>query len=202
VETTPADPSLSKQTAPRGPRVAIFGGSFNPPHIAHVLAAVYVLSTEPIDEVLVVPVYKHPFSKELASFDDRLDMCRRAFEWIPRVFVASVERDLDGESLTLRTLEHLAVLHPDWSMRLLIGADVVNDLPKWHRFDRIAEIAPPIIVGRAGVSAEGAPEAILPRASSTDVREALAVGDTERVQKLVPRSVLSFIAERGLYRRN
>lgn len=166
------------------------------------LAAVYILSTEPIDEVLVVPVYKHPFSKELASFDDRLDMCRQAFEWIPRVFVSAVERDLDGESLTLRTLEHLAVLHPDWSMRLLIGADVVNDLPKWHRFDRIAEIAPPVILGRAGVNAEGAPEAILPRASSTEVREALAQGDTERLEKLVPRNVLSLIAERGLYRRN
>jgi nicotinate-nucleotide adenylyltransferase len=182
--------------------VAIFGGSFNPPHIAHVLAAVYVLSTEPIDEVLVVPVFRHPFSKELASFDDRLDMCRRAFAWIPRVFVSAVERDLEGESLTLRTLEYLAELHPDWSMRLLIGADVVNDLPKWHRFDRISEIAPPIIVGRAGVVAEGAPEAILPRASSTDVRDAFARGDTERLEKLVPRDVLSLIAERGLDRRN
>jgi nicotinate-nucleotide adenylyltransferase len=202
VATTLDDASSSGTTGPRGPRVAIFGGSFNPPHIAHVLAAVYILSTEPIDEVLVVPVYKHPFSKELASFDDRLDMCRQAFEWIPRVFVSAVERDLDGESLTLRTLEHLAVLHPDWSMRLLIGADVVNDLPKWHRFDRIAEIAPPVILGRAGVNAEGAPEAILPRASSTEVREALAQGDTERLEKLVPRNVLSLIAERGLYRRN
>jgi nicotinate-nucleotide adenylyltransferase len=202
VATTLADPSLSGTIGPKGPRVAIFGGSFNPPHIAHVLAAVYILSTEPIDEVLVVPVYKHPFSKELASFDDRLDMCRRAFSWIPRVFVSAVERDLDGESLTLRTLEYLAQLHPDWAMRLLIGADVVNDLPKWHRFDRIAEIAPPIIVGRAGVTAEGAPEAILPRASSTEVRDAFARGDIERLEKLVPRDVMSLIVERGLYRRN
>lgn len=162
----------------------------------------YVLSTEDIDEVLVVPVYKHPFSKELASFDERLEMCRRAFSWIPHVKVSAVERDLEGESLTLRTLEYLASLHPDWSMRLLIGADVVNDLPKWHRFDRIAELAPPIIMGRAGVSADGAPEAILPRASSSEVREALAVGDTDRLEKLVPRDVLAFINERRLYRRN
>ena len=182
--------------------MAIFGGSFNPPHIAHVLAAVYALSTEPIEEGLIVPVYKHPFSKSLASFDDRLEMCRRAFAWIPGVIVSAVERDLDGESLTLRTLEHLAALHPAWSMRLLIGADVVNDLPKWHRFDRIAEIAPPIIVGRAGVAAEGVPEAVLPRASSTEVREAVAQGHVARLEKVVPREVLSFIVERGLYRRN
>lgn len=193
---------MSGTTTPLGPRVAIFGGSFNPPHVAHVLAAVYVLSTEPIDQVLVVPVYKHPFSKELASFEDRLEMCRRAFAWIPRVGVSPVERDLEGESLTLRTLEHLAALHPDWAMRLLIGADVVNDLPKWHRFDRIAEIAPPIIVGRAGVVVESAPEPILPRVSSTEVRDAFAHGDRVRLEKLVPRDVLSLIEERGLYRRS
>jgi nicotinate-nucleotide adenylyltransferase len=152
-----------------------------------VLAAVYALSTEPIDEVLIVPVYKHPFSKSLASFDDRLEMCRRAFAWIPRVVVSGVERDLDGESLTLRTLEHLATIHPDWSMRLLIGADA---------------IAPPLILGRAGVNADGAPEAVLPRASSTEVREALASGDIASMGKLVPREVLSFIVEHGLYRRN
>lgn len=200
--TTQAEPSSSGRTGPNGPRVAIFGGSFNPPHVAHVLAAVYVLSTEPIDEVLVVPVYKHPFSKELASFEDRLEMCRRAFAWIPNVYISPVERDLEGESLTLRTLEHLASLHPEWSMRLLIGADVVNDVPKWHRFDRISQIAPPIIMGRAGVTAEGVPEALLPQVSSTEVREALARGDMERLEKLVPRSVLSFIHERGLYRRS
>lgn len=200
--TTLDESSSSGTTGAKGPRVAIFGGSFNPPHVAHVLAAVYVLSTEPIDEVLVVPVYKHPFSKELASFEDRLEMCRLSFSWIPRVSISAVERDLDGESLTLRTLEHLAAIHPDWSMRLLLGADVLNDLPKWHRFDRISEIAPPIIVGRAGVMTPGAPEPILPRVSSTDVRDALARGDMGRLEKLVPRDVLALIEERGLYRRS
>lgn len=183
-------------------RVAVYGGSFNPPHVAHVLAAVYVLSTAPIDEVLVVPVYKHPFSKELAPYDDRLEMCRLAFSWIPGITVSTVERELDGESLTLRTLEHLRTTNPGWSMRLLIGADVIADLPKWHRFDRIAEIAPPIIVGRAGVVAEGAPMPILPRVSSTEVRDAIARGDMEQVSKLVPKDVLAHAASRGLYRRS
>ncbi|WP_248913744.1 nicotinate-nicotinamide nucleotide adenylyltransferase [Polyangium aurulentum] len=184
-----------------GRRVVVFGGSFNPPHVAHVLASVYVLSTQPVDEVLVVPVYRHPFAKELTPYEDRLEMCRLAFEWIPGVTVSTVERELGGESLTLRTLEHLAEVHPGWSMRLLIGADVLPDLPKWHRFDRISEIAPPIVVGRAGFPVEGAPEAILPRASSTEVREAIGSGDLERVGRLVPSKVLAYAAERGLYRR-
>jgi len=59
-------------------RVAIYGGSFNPPHVAHQLAALYVLETQPVDELWFVPCFKHPFEKALESFEDRLEMCRRA----------------------------------------------------------------------------------------------------------------------------
>jgi len=180
-------------------RVAFFGGSFNPPHVAHVLAAVYALSVAPIDEVLVVPVFRHPFSKELAPFDDRLEMCRRALGWIPRVRISTVEAELGGDSLTLRTIEHLAAQHPGWSMRLLVGADVLADLPRWHRFDRIAELAPPFILGRAGVEAADAPLAVLPAISSTEVRAALAAGEIESVRDRVPAAVLDYIVSRGLY---
>lgn len=191
-------------------RIAIFGGSFNPPHVAHVLAVVYALSTAPIDGVLVVPVFHHPFSKELASFEERLAMCERALAWIPRVVVSPVERDLGGASLTLRTVEHLAAEHPDWSLRLLIGSDVLADLPKWHRFDRIAAIAPPLVLGRVGVvpprPGEGsipiptAPLPVLPRVSSTEIRAALAQGDLDAVRARVPASVLAYIDEHRLYR--
>ncbi len=188
--------------SPPSRRVALFGGSFNPPHVAHVLAVVYALSTAPIDEVLVVPVYRHPFAKELASFEDRLAMCRLALGWIPRTTISRVEEVLGGESRTLRTIEHLREQHPDWQLRLLVGADVLPDLPKWHRFDRIAELAPPIVLGRAGVDADGAPIPFLPRVSSTDVRDALAAGDREAIASRVPAAVLEFIACHGLYKRS
>jgi nicotinate-nucleotide adenylyltransferase len=187
------------RSAPSARTVAFFGGSFNPPHVAHVLAVVYALSVT-VDEVLVVPVYRHPFAKELADFEARLEMCRLAVGWIPHVRVSDVERELGGESLTLRTLEHLAVTHPEWSMRLLVGADVLADLPKWHRFDRIAEIAPPIVLGRAGTSAMGAPEAYLPKISSTEIREAFAAGDIESVRGRIPAAVVDYILENGIYR--
>ncbi len=190
--------------------MAIFGGSFNPPHVSHVLAVVYALSTAAIDEVLVVPVFSHPFSKELASFDDRLAMCELALGWIPRVRVSTVERELGGASLTLRTVEHLAATHPDWSLRLLIGSDVLGDLPKWHRFDRIAEVAPPLVLGRVGVvpppPGEGpaaglaAPLPVLPRVSSTEIRAALALGELDAVRARVPSAVLDYIDEHRLYR--
>jgi nicotinate-nucleotide adenylyltransferase len=174
-------------------RVAIFGGSFNPPHVAHALAVVYALSVAPIDEVLVVPVFRHPFSKELAPFEDRLAMCEAAMGWIPHTTIATVERELGGESLTLRTLKHIAEQNPTFRLRLLVGADVLADLPKWHRFDKIAEIAPPIVLGRAGIATDAAPQPVLPRVSSTEVREALARGDIESVRPLLPSQVLAYI---------
>lgn len=182
-------------------RVGVFGGSFNPPHIAHALAVVYALEVAPIDEVLIVPVYRHPFSKELAPFEDRLAMCDACMGWIPRTKISTVERELGGESLTLRTLTKLQQDHPDWAMRLIVGADVLADLPKWHRFDKIAEIAPPIVLGRAGITGEGAPFPVLPRVSSTEVREALGRGDHEAVRHLLPARVLAYIEEHGLYRK-
>ncbi len=196
-------------------RVALYGGSFNPPHVGHVLGVVYALSTAPVDEVLAVPVYRHPFAKNLAPYADRLEMCRRALGWIPHVTISTVEEELGGESLTLRTLEHLRAAHPEWSLRLLVGSDVLADLPRWHRWDRVAELAPPLVMGRAGVDARsmdvadvadvpwvgarGAPP-VLPHVSSSSIRVALADGDVEAVRGLVPASVLDLIEAKGLYR--
>ncbi len=178
--------------------VGVFGGSFNPPHVGHVLATAYALSVARVERVVVVPVFRHPFSKELAPFEDRMAMCELAFEVLPKVTVSDVERELGGESLTLRTVTHLAEVHPGWSLRLLIGSDVVPDLPKWHRWDRISEIAPPVVFERAGATLRP-DRALLPEISSTDIRALFARGDTEDVDRVVPARVASYVRARGLY---
>ena len=180
-------------------RVAIFGGSFNPPHVAHVLACALLLSVEEVDRVLVVPAFQHPFAKSLAPFEDRARMCELAMAWMPRVEVSRVEEQLGGESRTLRTLESLASAHPDWRMRLVIGADILTEAPRWFGFDAIEKLAPPIVLGRAGVPAPGAPAALLPEVSSTQVRDAIARGAWADVEKLVPGAVLAHVRTRGLY---
>lgn len=181
--------------------VAVFGGSFDPPHMGHVLAVAYVLATEPVDLALVVPCFQHPLSKELSSFEHRLAMCEIAMGWLPRTEISTVERELGGASRTLRTLEHLAAQHPSWKMRLVIGADVLVDAPRWHAFDAVTRLAPPIVLGRAGVAHEGAPPAVLPEVSSSAVRAALRDGHPELVQRLLPRGVTAYVAEHGLYAR-
>jgi len=179
--------------------VAVFGGSFNPPHVAHVLACALVLAVEDVQRVLVVPTFRHPFAKPLAPYDERLAMCALAFRDLPAVEVLPVERELGGESRTLRTLEHLAGAHADWSLRLIVGADILNEAPRWFGFEAIAKLAPLIVLGRAGVEAAGAGPALLPEVSSTRVRQSIAAGAWDEAGRLVPRAVLAHIRQRGLY---
>jgi len=178
-------------------KVAVFGGSFNPPHVAHVLACALVLSVEDVDSVLVVPAYRHPFAKPLAPFDDRVRMCELAMAWIPGVVVSRVEQELGGESRTLRTLEHLAASHRDWTLRLLLGADVLADAPRWFGFEAVAQLAPPIVLSRVGSGGDGL--TLLPDVSSTQVRSAIESGDWSAVERLLPRTVLAHVRSKGLY---
>jgi nicotinate-nucleotide adenylyltransferase len=182
-----------------GDRVAVFGGSFNPPHVGHVLACALLLSVEEIQRVLVVPTYRHPFAKALAAFEERLRMCEIAMGWIPGVEVSAIEGEIGGESRTLHTLEHLARQHPDWHLRLVIGADILAEAPRWYGFDAIEKLAPPIVLGRAGVVAPGAPPALLPDVSSTKVRGCIERGAWDELKHLVPRAVLEHVRARRLY---
>jgi nicotinate-nucleotide adenylyltransferase len=181
-------------------RVALYGGSFDPPHVGHVLAATYALSVGPFDRVLVVPVCAHPFAKALAPHHHRLQMCRLAFEHIRGVDVSDVEARLPHPNRTLDTVEHLLAMDPALELRLMIGTDVLEESGQWHGFERLEEIAPPWVLGRAGVHTDGAPTSVLPEVSSTKVRKLFAAGDEDGLAPLVPRAVRRYVEEVGLYR--
>ena len=178
--------------------VAIYGGSFDPPHLGHVLSAAWALSTGEVDEIWVIPTWKHAFGKEHgAAFEERMAMCELAFAPFRGVRLLDIERELGDVSRTLRTLQVLRAKHPSLHFRLMIGADVLQTVDLWHRWEDIVEIAPPLVVGREGYpKPEGCPIAI-PDISSTDVREAL---DHRRDPSgLVPSAVAEHIRAHGLY---
>ncbi|HYG70467.1 MAG TPA: nicotinate (nicotinamide) nucleotide adenylyltransferase [Anaeromyxobacteraceae bacterium] len=180
--------------------VAILGGSFNPPHVAHLMAAYWALATQDVREVWLLPAYRHPFGKVLAPFEDRVRMCELAAAPIRGVHVCTAERELADDPLvgkTARTLEHLVAKHPAYRFALVVGADILPDTDKWYRWDRVQELARILVIGRQGYEGPSAAPA-LPPVSSTLVRERLARG--EDVSGLVPRRVLAYAAERGLYR--
>ena len=164
----PAEPESSacstrRARATKSVNVFLFGGSFNPPHVAHVLAVSYLLATEDINRILVIPCFLHPFGKELAPFEDRMAMSEAAMGWLPRTIISRVEEELGGQSRTLRTVEHLHSLHPDWKMRLVVGGDILLEGRRWHGFERVVELSPLLVLGRRGFEPSGAPEAALAR---------------------------------------
>jgi nicotinate-nucleotide adenylyltransferase len=178
-------------------RVAIYGGSFNPPHVAHQMAALYVLETAPVDELWLVPAVRHAFGKALAPFADRLAMCERAAAALgPRVRVSAIEHELGQESRTLRTIRRLQQDHPGHSFSLVIGADLLDEVPSWQGGEELQRTVPFIVVGRAGFAAES--PVALPAVSSRQVRAALAAG--QDVSALVPRAVLDYISAHNLYK--
>ncbi len=181
--------------------VAFYGGSFNPPHLGHVMVVSHLLLNDPtVDKVLVVPCF-HQVGKDLKQFGDRHIMCERAFGWLPRTEVSSVEADLGGESITLRTMQELKRRNPDWNLRFVMGTDLLSSCTSWDGWEELEKIAPPMPIGRAGISPvrEGDPTPIAPLVSSSIVRQALESGDYATAERYLPAGVLEHIRAKELY---
>ena len=179
-------------------RVALFGGSFNPPHIGHQFVGMYVLETQPVDELWLLPTFQHPFDKPLESFADRFAMCRLAAAALgPRARVSDIEAQLAGQSRTLRTVQRLIRDWPGVAFSLVIGADLVAEVDSWFGGDELRKLVPFIVVNRGGHAAANSPLVAMPSISSTAVREGLKAG--RNVGHWVPRTVLDYIRPRGLY---
>jgi nicotinate-nucleotide adenylyltransferase len=183
------------------PEIALFGGSFDPPHVGHLLAAAYVLATEAVDELWLVPVVAHPFGKQFqGSYAFRVALCEKMAQLLPNARVSRAEEE-SGQPRTVDLLEYLKKKHPGTRWALVLGTDLNAELSQWKNFDRIRELARIITVHRAGHLPEARgprPEATLPEVSSTQIRALLQQGGD--VSRLVPRIVLDAIRAAGAYR--
>lgn len=184
--------------------IGIFGGSFDPPHVGHVLAVQYVLLTEPISRVMVVPCAQHPFGKQHAPFEDRLAMCRIAFEMLgSRVEVLDIEGKREGASYTIDTVRELRQLYPAAGLELIIGSDITGELDRWKDWDELQKMVRIRTLDRLernvhATEQEQADVYYLPRVSSMGLREMFTRGLD--VSKRVPQGVLRYIREHGLYK--
>ncbi|MDA3962482.1 MAG: nicotinate-nicotinamide nucleotide adenylyltransferase [Planctomycetota bacterium] len=175
--------------------IALFGGSFDPPHLGHVLCACYAYVHGEVDRVWVLPVKDHPYGKDLASWDNRWDLCHAAFGKLGFVELRDDELDNSG-GRTINLVQHLQDTHRNDTFALIGGTDTENDLPNWYRGSELAEIVSVIAVPRRAFDDEH--PAALPAISSTAVREAILKGDDTSTM-LSPR-VRELIEARGLYR--
>jgi nicotinate-nucleotide adenylyltransferase len=184
----------------REPRqVALVGGSFNPPHLGHLVAALTMRSVVGVDEVWLVPSFSHPFGKPLAPFADRVAMCEAMAGPVgPWLQVSRAEAEVGGEGRTIELLEWLLPRHPGTRFHFVIGSDIVADLPKWKAWDRIAALVAVTVLARPGFPAAGALGPPMADVSSSAVREALEAG--RPVDGLLPRAVADYLAAHHLYR--
>ncbi|WP_224371443.1 nicotinate (nicotinamide) nucleotide adenylyltransferase [Hyalangium versicolor] len=182
-------------------RVALLGGSFNPPHVGHLLAAQYVHATQEVDEVWLMPAYHHPFGKALAPFEHRVKMCDLlcldTSGWLKTSRVEEAVAQSGGAGYTVETLAYLKERYPERSFSLIIGSDILKDVPKWKSFDRIEQMVRVLVLYRAGYPAPGTLGPPLAEVSSTQIREMLARG--QRPSELVPRQVLDYAHQSNLY---
>ena len=171
-------------------RIGLFGGTFDPPQVGHVRAAVEGKNRAELDLVLWV-VARDPWQKAdevRTSAEDRFAMVRACVAALDGHEASRLELDRPGPSYTVDTLEALRADEPDAEIHLIVGQDVADTLDTWHRSEEVAEMCELLVIDRD-------PEDV----SSTEVRRRLAAG--ESVDELVPLPVIREISERGLYPR-
>jgi nicotinate-nucleotide adenylyltransferase len=189
-------------------RIGVFGGTFDPPHVGHLVAAIDARDRLSLDVVLLV-VANVPWQKvgerQISAAADRLAMVQAATHGIEGLEVSDLEIRRGGDSYTADTLAELHERHPDADLFLLVGRDAAAGFATWERHQEVAAQATLVVVDRPG--AEGPPDPTYPwvrvdipelEISSTEVRERVAAGRS--IQFLVPPAVASCVAERGLYR--
>lgn len=124
-------------------KIAVFGGSFDPVHNEHVHLIESAIKSLALDKVFVMPAYAPPHKpeKKLAPDQDRLEMCRLAFQNIPQVEVSGYEIEKKGTSYTYLTMEYFASLYPNAELFFLVGTDMLRDFPTWRYPERILSCA-------------------------------------------------------------
>lgn len=195
-------------------RIGIFGGTFNPPHIGHLICAQEAWTELSLDRVLLVPASRPPHKEveDEPGPEHRLELCRRAVGGDPRLEVCPLEMERPGLSYTVDTLEELHSRAPDNELFLIVGGDVAAGLPGWREPERVLSLARIAVAKRRGTSRGAVDEALsrlpggerpeffrMPRIgiSSTLVRERARAGHP--IRYLVPDAVAEYIEEHRLY---
>lgn len=194
-------------------RLAIFGGSFDPPHVGHLLAANDAYEQLSLDRIILVPAATQPLKvgSTVASAEQRVAMARLLVENDPRFDVSTVEVDRGGLSFTVDTLTHFAKLHPTAERYLMLGADVLGSFAQWREPSRVLELARLVLLERQHdpqvatpdvLGANGVDVVHLPTRrvdiSSTEIRDRVRNGRS--IRGFVTEGVAAFIERSGVYR--
>lgn len=184
-------------TAPLAGHTVIYGGSFDPPHMGHQMGCLALLESLGADSVWLTPAFAHPFGKQLTAFEHRFAMCTlMAAPFGDRVHVSAAEKDLGGAGRTYDLVTALIAAHPKRRFALAVGADIVGEIGRWHRWPELAALVRVVVIGRSGYQA-AAHTPDLPAIASRTLRTMLAA--QQDVTGQMPVSVTAYIRAHGLY---
>lgn len=190
-------------------RIGVFGGTFDPPHVGHLVTAVNVRYELHLDRLLLV-VANRPWQKvgtrRITPAADRLAMVEAAVRGVDGLEASDLEIERGGDSFTADTLGTLSDAHPEAELFLVLGADAAAGLDTWERIDEVRRMATFVVVDRPGsrtvrpAAGERWTRVEVPRleVSSTDLRDRIA--DGRPLEYLLPRDVIATVRERRLYR--
>ena len=200
-----ADDSVAP--APRAPRIGVMGGTFDPIHHGHLVAASEVAQSFDLDEVVFVPTGMPWQKQKVTEGEHRYLMTVIATASNPRFTVSRVDIDRDGPTYTIDTLRDLKAARPDAELFFITGADAIAQILGWRDHDELWQLAHFVAVSRPGhvLSTEGLPSEDVSQLevpalaiSSTDCRARVRSGNP--VWYLVPDGVVQYIAKHHLYR--
>lgn len=198
-------------------RIGIFGGTFDPVHMGHLILAEQCRDQAKLDEVWFLPSYlpPHKAGAGVTRFEQRCDMLDLAVAGHPAFRIDRIEKELPEPSFTARTLAELHARHPGNEFFLLMGSDCLPDLPSWYEPRQVIELAGLVVVPRPGVmlwTAERLAKALGVDVSAVRLRFVAcpmieiasrelrrAVADGMSVRYMVPRAVEEYVRERKLY---
>jgi len=183
-------------------KIAIYGGTFDPIHHAHLILAREAIETLDLDKVILVPAAISPLKKSapVARGEVRLEMLQAAIEGEPKFEVNECELLRPPPSYTIDTVEEIRRHECDASIYCLIGEDNVEQLPQWHRFPELEKIVRFVVLDRSGKQPSHSYQLIHRRIdiSATEIRRRVA--QNESIRYLVPNSVGQIIQREKLYR--
>ncbi|MET0811578.1 MAG: nicotinate-nucleotide adenylyltransferase [Microbacterium sp.] len=191
----------------RRPRIGVMGGTFDPIHHGHLVAASEVAQSFDLDEVVFVPTGEPWQKSKVTASEHRYLMTVIATASNPRFTVSRVDIDRDGPTYTIDTLRDLRTLHPDADLFFITGADAIAQILSWRDHDEMWDLAHFVAVSRPGhvLSTDGLPTEDVSQLeipalaiSSTDCRDRVRHGNP--VWYLVPDGVVQYIAKHHLYR--
>ena len=187
-------------------KIGIMGGTFDPIHNGHLLAAEEVRQRLSLDKIIFVPTSKSPLkgADVRASAVHRHAMCQLACVGNPHFFVDDVELNRDGTSFTVDTIAEMRYNYPHSEIFFIVGADVPTNFHKWKDFARILQLCTLVVTTRPGHKPPDTPlwplthvEITDMAISSTKIRELLTAG--QGIRYMVPSAVAAYIAKEGLY---